>query len=56
MLIDSAKCSRCIALQAPAEQSRGDGQCFTKQFILELLKGELGFRTDEITQDQIPNT
>ena len=30
------------------------GQCLIKQFTTYLLKGELGRRTDEITQDQIP--
>ena len=28
MLIDSAKCISCIALQAPAEQSLGEGTVF----------------------------
>jgi len=32
------------------------GQCLIKQFTTYLLKGELGRRTDEITQDQIPNS
>ena len=31
----------------PTEQSRGDGQCFKEQFTPYLLKGELGFSTDE---------
>ena len=43
-------------LKAPAEQSPGEGTMFIEQFTTYLLKGELGFRTDEITQDQIPNS
>ena len=38
LISDETNALNCIPLQIPAEQSRGDGQCYTEQFTLIRLR------------------